>query len=152
MADLAAAVAIIPGSLGFRWQAVLLGATPILCALGCLIAFLASPVGNRSQNALIRGIGRIPVIGRYLVYVGVVCGVVLLEALCLNWLASSSIQSFRLSGDVSPSSESPMRIRQAVGEGVTFRWRGDETRIFFLKEKRAAVLHAIQDEHIQPEE
>jgi hypothetical protein len=29
-----------------------------------------------------------------------------------------------------------------VGEGVIFQWRGDEVRVFFLKENRAAVRRA----------
>jgi hypothetical protein len=151
MTDVAAVESIIPGQLGFR-QAQLLAATPILCVLVCLIVFLMSPVGNCSQYKPIRRIGRIPILGRYCVFAGIVCGAVLLGLLSLNLLASRSIQSLKLSGDISPLSVIPYQIQQDVGEGVTFRWRGGETRVFFLKEKRAAVEHALQKEHIAAEE
>lgn len=96
MTDLAAVEAIIPASLGFRWQAAFLEALPLLCVVGTLIVFWAAPVGNCSQSTLVRRIGRIPVLGRYLVFVGIVCGTVLLGMLALNVLTSSSIQSLTL--------------------------------------------------------
>ncbi len=146
MTDVAAAGAIIPGQLGFGWQAGLLGAIPILCILGCLIVFSVSPVGCRSRHALIRGIGRIPVLGRYLAFAGIVCSAVPLASLSLHLVASSSIQSLKVSGDIPP--ESWMRIRQDVGEGVTWVQRGSVTQVYFLKEKRAAVRRALEKEHI----
>ena len=144
--DLAAVVAIIPGQLGFRRQAELLAATPILCVLGCLVVFILSPVGNHSQYAPIRGIGKIPVLGRYFVFVAMVCVAEVLGSLSLNMLTSSSIESLRLSGDI--PFESWTRIHQDVGDGVAFRGSGRETRVFFLKEKREAVRRALQKENI----
>jgi hypothetical protein len=136
--DVAAIQALIPRRMGLRWQAELLAATPILCVLGCLIAFLLSPVGNRSQYALIGGIGRIPVLGRYFIFAGIVCGAVLL----LNLLLFFPVRSMKLSGNL--SDESQMRLRQEVGEGVVVR----DDKILFLEEKRAAVRRALQKEHI----
>lgn len=150
--DLAAVKAIIPTQLGFRWPAELLAGTPVLCVLGCLVVFIVSPVGNSSQHKLVRRIGAIPVLGRYCLFVGILYCVMLLELLFLNLCTSSSIQSLKLSGDVSPLSSVPDQIQKDAGGGVTFQWRGDETRIFFLKEKRAAVLRAIQKEHVKVEE
>lgn len=150
MMDVASAVAVIPGQIGFGWQAVLVGAIPILCVLGCLVAFALSRVGNRSQYALIRGIGEIPVLGRYFVFVALVCGAELLGALSLDLFTSSSIRSLKLSGDV--PIELWGRVCQDVGGGVTFRGSGGETRVFFLKEKRDTVLCALQKEHITVEE
>ena len=148
MVDLAAVEAVIPGQLGFRKQAVFLAATPILCVVGCLIVFIMLPVGNHSQFRLFRRIGMISVLGRYCLFAGIVCGMVMLELLIL-W-TSSSIQSLRLSGDVSDSSWG--QIQKDVGDGVTFRWRGYGTEVFFLKEKREAVLRAIQKEHVTVKE
>ena len=136
--DVAAVQAIIPRRIGLRWQAELLAATPILCVLGCLIAFFLSPVSNRSQYALIRGIGRIPVLGRYFIFAGTVCG----AALLLNFLLFFPVRSMKLSGNL--SDESWMRLRQEMGEGVVVR----DDKILFLEEKRAVVKRALQKEHI----
>jgi hypothetical protein len=148
--DLAEAEAVIPGQLGFGWQITLLGATPILCALGCVIVFLVSPVGNCSRSVVTRGIGRIPILGRYLVFVGMACGAVLIEASCLNRFAFSSIESMTFSTRI--SDETWLRMRQEVGEGVGIQWRGDVTQLFFLKDKRAAVECAIHKEHVAAKE
>jgi hypothetical protein len=146
MVDIEGVNAPILGALGLEWQAELLTVTPIICVLVCLIAFVSFPVGNNSRYALIRGIGRIPVFGRYLVVAGIVCGVVLL----LNFLLFSPVQSLKLSGDVSP--ESWAQIEQDAGGGVTLGSGSRGTRVFFLEEKRAAVQRALQKEHIKAEE
>jgi hypothetical protein len=57
-----------------------------------------------------------------------------------------------LSSDIPPESSLPEKVQQEVGEGIMFQWRGDETRVFFLKEKRSAVERALQKEHITVEE
>jgi hypothetical protein len=149
--DIAAAAACIPGRLGFRWQATLVGATPISCAAVCLVMFLLAPVGNCSQHALIRGIGAISVLGRYCVFAVVVSVAVSVGVLFLNIITSSRIESLRLVGDLSPLSKTWGRINDDVGQGVVFRWAGYETQVFFLREKRAAVLHALEKEHIRVE-
>ncbi len=147
--DLAAVTATIPAMLGFRWQATFLQVLPLLCVGGSLIISLAAPVGNCSRFTLVRGIGRIPVLGRYLVFVVIVCGTVLLGMLALNVLTCSSIQSLKL------PSNTPMaiatRIYEDVGEGAVVRW-GSDTRVFFLSEKRAAVQRALEKEGITVEE
>ena len=150
MTGAAAVLARVLEPMGFVWQGGLLGATPILCVVGCLIVFLLAPVGNQSKYTLIRGIGRIPVLGRYFVFVGIVCGTVLLMLLSLYLLAFFSVQSLKLSGDVPP--ESSMRIQQDVGDGVTFLSSEGETRVFFPPIKREAVRRALQKEHIETEE
>lgn len=149
MTDLAAVSAAIPSALGFGWQATLLAALPLLCVVGSLIVSWCAPAGNCSRFTLIRGIGRIPVLGRYLVFVGIVCCTVLLGMLVLNVLTSSSIQSLTLPTNTPRSITT--RIHQDVGEGVVFRWRGDEVRVFFLKEKRAALQRALERESITVE-
>ena len=147
--DLLAVKTIIPWRMGFRWQAEFVATTPIVCIIGCVIVFLLSPVANRSRFALIRGVGRIPVLGRYWVCAGIVCGVGLVAMLSLNLLTSSSIQSLTL--PVNISGETWTRIEQEVGEGVTYESSRGVTRVFFLKEKRAAVQRAIQNDHITAE-
>jgi hypothetical protein len=136
--DVAAVRSRIPRLMGLRWQAELLAATPILCVLVCLIPFLLSPVGNRSQYSLVRGIGRIPVLGRYFIFAGTVCG----AALLLNFLLFIPVRSMKLSGNL--SDESQIRLTQEVGEGVVVL----DNKMLFLEEKRAAVKHALQKEHI----
>jgi hypothetical protein len=83
MTDLAATQAIIPAQFGLRWQAEVVLATPLLCVIGCLIGFRLCPKGNRSKYALIRGIGRIPAAIQYLTFVGIMCGIMLLQAILL---------------------------------------------------------------------
>jgi hypothetical protein len=83
MTDLAATQANIPAQLGLRWQAEVVSATPLLCVIGCLIGFSLWPKGNRSKYALIRGIGRIPAGIRCLIFVGIMCGIMLLQAILL---------------------------------------------------------------------
>ncbi len=150
MADVAVAAAMIPAGLGFGWQANLLAATPLLCVLGCLSVSILAPVGNRSRFTLVRGIGRIPILGRYLVFVVVGLGTVLLMASFMYLFVFSSVQSLELRGDV--PFETSTRIREEVGRGVTFQWAGDETKVFFLEEKRAAVERAIKKESLVVED
>ena len=49
-------------------------ASPTLCAVGCMVVFWCVRVGNTSRRKLVRAIGRIPVLGRYFVFVGITCG------------------------------------------------------------------------------
>jgi hypothetical protein len=146
MTDVAAVGAIIPRRLGFWWQGDLLAATPIMCVLGCLIVFLACPVGNGSRYGVVRGIGRIPTLGRYCVFCVIVWVAVLAAVPSLKFLMSFSVDSVKLQGQI--SDESLMRVMQGVGEGITFRESGGGTQVIFLKEKRAAVERALQKEHI----
>ena len=37
-------------------------------------------------------------------------------------------------------------------KGSTFQWARGKTQVFFLKQKRAAVLHALQKEHVLAEQ
>lgn len=91
-------------------------------------------------------LGKIPVLGRYFVFVGVTCGLVFLEVQLLKFVTSSSIESLTLSQSI--SDEAWLSVQRQVGEGVTVRWAGDETRVSFLKGKRSAVLRALQEEHV----
>jgi hypothetical protein len=146
MTDVAAVEAITPRQLGFWWQGELLAATPILCVFGCLIVFLACPVSNCSRYGVVRGIGRIPTLGRYCVFCVIVWGAVLAAVPSLKFLMSFSVDSVKLPGQIPP--ESLTRVIQDVGEGITFQESGGGTQVFFLKEKRAAVERALQKEHI----
>jgi hypothetical protein len=151
MTDLAAVPASVLGPTGFKWQAEVLIATPILCVVACLIVFLLSPVGNRSRSKLIRGIGHVSVLGRYWLFAGVVCAVVLLELLILYIVMLTSLQSLTLLGDV--PYESSTRIQQDAGEGVIiFRSNAGETRVLFRPEKRATVERALRKQHIEVKE
>ena len=71
---------------------------------------------------------------------------VLLGMLTVNLLTSGSIQSLTLPGNTPQSVTT--RVYQEVGEGVFFMGRGGETRVFFLKGKRAAVKRALEREGI----
>jgi len=150
MTGVAAVAAVTPGQLGFGWQTSLLAMTPALCLFGCLAVSVLSPVGNRSQITLIRGIGRIPVLGRYFVFVAVLCGTVFAMMVVMNLFAFSSIQSLDISRDL--PFETWIQIREEVGEGVTFQGSGDEMQVLFLEEKRAAVERALEKESIAFEE
>ena len=149
MTDLAVVAATIPAMLGFRWQATLLCALPLLCVMGSLIVFWGAPVGNSSKSTLVRSTGRIPVFERYLVFVGIICGTVLLGMLSLNVLTSRSIQSLTLPCNTPMSITA--RIYEEVGEGVIFKWES-EKRVYFLKQKRTAVQRALEREGITIEE
>lgn len=150
MVDVAAMAPRIPLLLGFRWQSNLVTPSPLACIFACLVVFNLAPVGNRSRIALFRTIGRIPVLARYLVSVGIGLVTLLLGLVTLHILTSSSIQSLELRGDV--PFETSTRIREEVGRGVTFQWAGDETKVFFLEEKRAAVEDAIAKESLVVED
>ncbi|GEM_PF-3467432 len=150
MADVAAAAAMIPGSLGFAWQAGLLGLTPLLCVVGCVIVSILAPVGNHSRSTLLRAVGRVPVLGRYFLFAIFGCSAVLLGAVSLHLVTSSSIQSLTLQGNV--PTDARVRIQTDVGEGIAILGAGDKTRVFFLKEKREAVERAFDKEGIAPGE
>lgn len=147
MVDVAAVAATIPGCLGFGWLADFVGASPLACIFVCLAISILAPVGNDSRSALVRAIGRIPVLARYLVSVGLGFGTLLLGLVALHFLTSSSIQSLQLRGDV--PSETVVRIYAEVGDGVVFRWSGDEVQVFFREENRRAVERALADEGIE---
>ncbi len=150
MSDVAAVATSIPGHLGFGWQAGLVMASPLLCVFVCLIVSNLAPVGNSSRNRAFRTVGRIPVLGRYLVFVSIGLGTVLLGVVGLHFLTSSSIQSLKLRGNV--PTDAWVRVYTDVGEGVVFRGTGGETEVFFLEEKRAAVERALDMEGLAAEE
>jgi hypothetical protein len=147
--DLAWGATLVPLQLGFGWQASLVSATPILCAAGCLIAFLVSPVRNGSRCAIIRRLGRIPVLARYGVFGATVVVATVVGALSLQLLVLCRTQSLALPEAV--SDESLRRIRDGVGEGVTFAHSNAEMRVLFLKEKRGAVEQALSKERFVEE-
>jgi hypothetical protein len=140
MIDTASTLVRIPAAVGLRCRTVLLASIPITC-LGCLIVFLLSPVGNQSRFAIIRGIGKIPVLGRYLAFAGIAYIIV-----SLSFLLFSQVGEIELSSQMSP--ESLARIEQEVGGGVAIGVR----QVFFLKEKQVAVQRALKKEHIKVEE
>ena len=144
--DMAAAEAAIPVRLGFWWQGLLLGTTPISCVVGCLVIFLCARVGNQSHLRVVRAIGRIPVLGRYFVFVGVACGLVFLEVQSLRFVTSASIESLTFSRSLSDPVWS--RVEQQLHQDVVLQGRGYKTWVFFLKENRTTVLHALQKEHV----
>jgi hypothetical protein len=152
MTDLSAVAATIPARLGFLWQALLMGATPILCIVACIAVFLAAPVGNSSQKKFVRLVGVIPVLGRYCLFAVIVCGLTLLQLQALQFRASFYIQSLKLPDDVRPASPIPEKIQRDVGDKVLLRWGGGEGRIFFRKKDRAAVVRALEREHVAVEE
>jgi hypothetical protein len=145
-ADYAEPQASLLEQVGLTWQAYLLKATPISCFLGCLIASLFFRVGNQSRYALIRQIGRIRSLVRYVAFAGITLGAVLL----LNLILFSSVQSLRLSGDIPWQSWS--RIDKEAGGGVACVSDHSGTRLLFLEEKRAAVERALKRESIAAKE
>ena len=150
MSDVVAVEKIIPMDMGFRWQGEFLMATPISCAVGCLLVFLASPVGNDSRYTLQRGIGKIAIGGRYFLFAEIVCCAVLLGILSLNVVMSYYVQSLKLPDDIPYQTIS--QIRRDAGPVVTSQSDARGRRLLFLKEKRAAVLRALQKEHISAED
>ncbi len=88
MVDVAAMAPRIPLQLGFRWQSNLVVPSPLACIFACLVVFNLAPVGNRSGIALFRTIGRIPVLARYLVSVGIGLVTLLLGLVALHFLTS----------------------------------------------------------------
>jgi hypothetical protein len=150
MTDVVAVETIVPMQMGFRWQGEVLRAAPISCAIGCLLVFLASPVGNDSRYTLQRGIGKITIGGRYFLFAEIVCCAVLLGILSLNVVVSYYVQSLKLPDKV--PYETISQIRRNAGPGITSQGDASGTRLIFLKEKRAAVLRALQKEHISAEE
>jgi hypothetical protein len=147
MADVAAVAPIIPQQLGFRWQSTLVMASPLVCVFICLVVSNLAPVGNRSRIAPFRAIGQIPVLGRYLVSVGIGLVTLLLGLVALHFLTLSSIQSLELRSDV--PFETLFRIQDDLGDGVTWRRAGDETEVFFRKEKQSDVERALENEGIE---
>jgi len=143
--DTAAVEAIAPWQVGLKWQAGLMRATPLLCVFGCVILSRLSPRGNQSRFALLRGVGRIPVLGRYAAFAIAAQAVTLLLSLVLF----TSVQSLKLSRDIPP--ESWLRIEQAVGGGVTCTTDCHGTRVLFLEEKRTAIKRALHNEGIATE-
>src|SRR5690349_18007896 len=90
--DVAAVETVIPAQLGFHWQSRVVFWMPLATAVGCLILFLLAPVGNQSAHSIVRGLGRIPVVARYAVFVILEIGLLLLA---LGWLhlVTSSVGS-----------------------------------------------------------
>ena len=144
--DFAWATTLLPGQLGFIWPASLVNATPFVCAVVCLIAFVTSPPGNRSRRRLTRRLGRVSLLARYVIFAAITVAGVLGGALSLKLLVLCRTQSFGVPGPV--SDESLRRIREAVGDGVTFTRNGSERHILFLNEKRGNVERTLSREHI----
>ena len=124
--------------------------TPVLCAVACLTVSILAPVGNHSRFTLLRAVGRVPVLGRCFLFAILGCSAVLLGAVSLHLITSSSIQSLTFQGSL--PTDARVRIQTDVGEGIAIRGAGDETRVFFLKEKREAVERALKKEGIGPGE
>jgi hypothetical protein len=140
--DLVAVKGSFLSAVGFTWQVILLGAAPILCAVGCIILFLRVPVGSQSRHTLIRGIGRISVLGRYWVYVGIAA----VATAILYLVLLSFVRSIQVSGEI--PAESISRLVQELRHEIAIDSNHDRTRVLFLEDNRTAVKRALQKEGI----
>ena len=137
-----------PEWMGLQRQAQVLMYVPSMCVVGCLIGFVLMPVGNNSRYGFIRGIGRIPILRRYCLFGAIMIGAVVLGVYCFRRSldTSSTVESIKISRDL--SNDAFYNIQQEVGhESLSRSWKG-ETRVFFLKTKRAAVMRALENEQI----
>jgi hypothetical protein len=137
-----------PEWMGLQRQAEFLLFLPIMCVVGCLIGFILMPVGNNSRFRIIRGMGRIPILGRYCLFNTIMIGAVLLGVYFLRRSldTSSTVESVKISRDI--SGDAFHHLQQEVGnEFMSRSWRG-ETRVYFLKTKRAAVMRALENAQI----
>jgi hypothetical protein len=132
--------------LELQWQAVILASAPIACVILFLLMSRV-PVGKKSYIAIIRGIGRLAALDRYLLFLGSIGGI----SLALHFILFLPVCSVRVSRDM--SDEAWMRVSQKVGGGVVREGSsGNKQRILFLEDKRTALQRALQKERIAAQE
>jgi hypothetical protein len=147
MVDTTAVERIVPSRFGYRSS----GDTAFMvCVLVCLVTFLVSPVGNRSRYAPIRGVGRIPVLARYVIFAAIFHITTFLDMRSVTRFTTANLGSVRIS-EATPG-DALYRIHQKLGQQATWVGRGGELRFFFRKEDREAVVKTLQEEHIAVED
>lgn len=83
MVDQSATKASQLREVGLPWQSSVLGIAPLGCVVSVLLVYLLVPIGNHSPWSVVRGIGRLQTLARYLIFMAVLCSVVPLLSLVL---------------------------------------------------------------------